>query len=562
MEFCNTEVTEINREECIGNSRETINENFQALDTSLCVLSSAIYSGSIFSDARFLSGAVSVRNIGTEGVELYKEGTQRPFEFRKLASGSGNVFIQEDEDSQAIKISVLQTSAINVGTGEGIIIGDYPTYPIPVRTLKAGSNVDINTTGNEITISVEAAVSAANIGSGEGQIFESINNNNLQFKTIKAGAGVVVTDGSDYVQIDATGVGGGEANTASNLGTEDDGSGVFAEKNGVDLRFKRIKAGEGINLTETPESIVIDSSGEGGSGITRAVNIGISTPPPVGVFKNIAGSTLRLKSVAAGYNIEVSEANDTVVVSSPKTISKAIDVPGSTGEASLLPEPPIVDRTLHTKKIRAGKDIVITNGPKDVIVSMPYMVGMVAPFPCRKAPEGWLSLEGQLISRNTYNRLWEVAQDSENIVQDAAWVSAGTYGSFSYGDNIDTFRLPDMRGCFVRGWDNGRTLDNGRGIGTYQVDGFKTHGHSGATDVRGDHRHTFSQTASIPTNSVGGQPEKLLHENTTQGVVNNWSANMNPAGNHSHSVTVNINTDGGIYETRPKNIALLYCIKY
>jgi hypothetical protein len=55
--------------------------------------------------------------------------------------------------------------------------------------------------------------------------------------------------------------GSGEANTASNLGS---GSGIFAQKVGVDLQFKSLVAGTGITLTPSSTDITIDSAGSGG----------------------------------------------------------------------------------------------------------------------------------------------------------------------------------------------------------------------------------------------------------------------------------------------------------
>jgi hypothetical protein len=55
--------------------------------------------------------------------------------------------------------------------------------------------------------------------------------------------------------------GGGEANTASNLGA---GEGVFAQKSGVDLQFKSLIAGSNITLTPTSTDITIASQGGGG----------------------------------------------------------------------------------------------------------------------------------------------------------------------------------------------------------------------------------------------------------------------------------------------------------
>ena len=66
---------------------------------------------------------------------------------------------------------------------------------------------------------------------------------------------------STWINVPNTG-GSGEANTASNLGA---GSGVFAQKVGVDLQFKSLVAGSGITLTPTANDITITGSGGGGA---------------------------------------------------------------------------------------------------------------------------------------------------------------------------------------------------------------------------------------------------------------------------------------------------------
>jgi hypothetical protein len=60
-----------------------------------------------------------------------------------------------------------------------------------------------------------------------------------------------------------TGIGIGEANTASNVGA---GVGLYIGKTGVDLKFKTLVAGTNVSLTPGVDTVTISASGGGGSG--------------------------------------------------------------------------------------------------------------------------------------------------------------------------------------------------------------------------------------------------------------------------------------------------------
>lgn len=136
--------------------------------------------------------------------------------------------------------------------------------------------------------------------------------------------------------------------------------------------------------------------------------------------------------------------------------------------------------------------------------------GAVMPFAMSAAPSGWLECNGSAVSRSTYATLF-------------AAIST-TYGA---GDGSTTFNLPDLRGEFIRGWDHARGVDSGRGIGTNQ------------TEMIGPHNHT----ASVPY-STSNQA---------------WSGGgSNFFGNGPSTLTTNNNSGT---ENRPRNVALMYCIK-
>lgn len=138
--------------------------------------------------------------------------------------------------------------------------------------------------------------------------------------------------------------------------------------------------------------------------------------------------------------------------------------------------------------------------------------GVVVPFAAISVPAGFLAANGDLVSRSTYNKLFAVI--------------GTTYGA---GDGSTTFKLPDLRGEFIRGLDSGRGIDTGRSIGTSQSDQLKSHTHN----VYVEHADDFNFGAAVTgTDTSSGTREASK-----------------------------ITATGGT-ETRPRNVALLYCIKY
>ena len=138
--------------------------------------------------------------------------------------------------------------------------------------------------------------------------------------------------------------------------------------------------------------------------------------------------------------------------------------------------------------------------------------GAVVFFAMAAPPGGWLAANGATVSRTAYAALF---------------AAIGT--QWGAGDGSTTFVLPDARGEFLRGWDNGRGIDTGRAFGSLQTDALKSHTHSyrkGLTNAGG-------QT------SGGGD------------------ANMARAWSDSEQTGAT-----GANETRPRNLAMLACIKF
>jgi len=156
------------------------------------------------------------------------------------------------------------------------------------------------------------------------------------------------------------------------------------------------------------------------------------------------------------------------------------------------------------------------------------LTGAVAFFGLNTAPAGWLKANGALVSRTTYASLFAVI--------------GTTYGA---GDSSTTFALPDMRGEFPRGWDDGRAVDSGRAFGSAQSSQNLSHVHR----IRVQNNGTASPFYFW---SVGALPT---------GDGRTWTEDAFAGYGGDPDGGTAIRPDGGT-EARSRNIALLACIKF
>lgn len=147
--------------------------------------------------------------------------------------------------------------------------------------------------------------------------------------------------------------------------------------------------------------------------------------------------------------------------------------------------------------LAANPTVALGAATKQYADSIGVPAGVIMIWPSATVPAGWLECNGQ--STTGYTAL-------------AAVVGAN---------------VPDLRGEFVRGWDNGRGVDPSRAIKSSQADEFKSHDH----EYFG---YTYTQAGP-----GGGTPLASQYRNTSMG---------------------NTGLTGGS-ETRPRNIALMYIIK-
>jgi microcystin-dependent protein len=142
-------------------------------------------------------------------------------------------------------------------------------------------------------------------------------------------------------------------------------------------------------------------------------------------------------------------------------------------------------------------------GVSSVIAGCVFAFGGTAP------PSGYLECNGAEVSRTTYAALF---------------ANIGT--NFGVGNGSTTFNLPDLRGEFIRGYDNGRGVDSGRAPGSAQ------------SSQNLAHTHGFDGGVAV---AVAGSSLSL-------------------SGTPVNAVITATQSSGGS-EARPRNIAMMYIIK-
>ena len=155
--------------------------------------------------------------------------------------------------------------------------------------------------------------------------------------------------------------------------------------------------------------------------------------------------------------------------------------------------------------------------------------GMVMPFAGDFAPAGWLKANGAAVSRTVYAKLF---------------AAVGT--RFGAGDGHSTFNLPDLRGEFARFWDDGRGVDAGRGLGTWQNDAVQ--------NWEAVFTYQRAQVHGVEKRE-GAFMLESEHDRGTALEGSSWATS------HAHIGPSVNNAARTAPETRPRNIALLACIK-
>ncbi len=206
--------------------------------------------------------------------------------------------------------------------------------------------------------------------------------------------------------------------------------------------------------------------------------------------------------------------------------------------------------------------------PRPQILSTPYALqsgngappGSIMAFGTTNVPSGWLLCDGRVVRRSDYPQLFAVIQN--------------TWGA---GNGADTFHLPDLRGVFLRGWDNspstgvsgrdpqagtrlpskpGGAFDNA--VGTVQPHAFQGHLH-GAGNL---HAQVSLSGGNLRMNRNLNVPSYTVNVRVS-GLSISQTPEESPFGTYVAGESgPPIAAELGPPETRPINAAVSYIIKF
>ncbi|GIZ58383.1 hypothetical protein ECTHUN287_42320 [Escherichia coli] len=187
-------------------------------------------------------------------------------------------------------------------------------------------------------------------------------------------------------------------------------------------------------------------------------------------------------SLTAKGTIQLSSAiNSTseILAATPKAVKAAYDLAngkqpadatltalaGLATAADRLPYFTGADRAALATLTAIGRAIIAKGSIKDVLNYLglgegsALPVGVPVPWPTATPPAGWLKCDGRAFTKEQYPVLARV---------------------------YPTLRLPDLRGEFIRGWDDGRKVDTGRDLLSRQ-DGTSFSHYAGNFDIGSGH---------------------------------------------------------------------------
>ena len=292
------------------------------------------------------------------------------------------------------------------------------------------------------------------------------------------------------------------------------------------------------NNSSTP---AISFAGDTDTGIYRAGS-------DIMAFK--AGSAVRAS--IGSYGIEITFGGNLELKNAAQTFFTGLTANDNIGESRtyVLPQTKVDGGFLKIASSSGANSTLAW----EAVASVP--VAAVFCMATSDVPDGYLECNGESISGNG-----SVQGVNKNLLGDLR--------------NKIGNSLPDLRGEFVRGWasnTNDSTRDQGRPIRGTQSSDIVSHNHTASsTATVTDPSHHHSPTTGTSNNSTADGGTLAVNDRVVGNYGSGNGQGLGPLGTRqfmnntqcgiSVGVSTTVNNTGGS-ETRPRNVALMYIIKY
>lgn len=276
----------------------------------------------------------SHRIIVSAGVKLRLDSSDSTTDDILFSSADGSITISRISDDNIDFVANFPTQIVYSidncasGTGTGFVYHDSSTVGSTVthhlRTLKAGSNVTISTSGHDITISssyvdTNDTYTVANVGTGDGLVWRDTTDagsaHTINLKSIKDGNYIDVVNNTNDITINAWTITGGGYGSCSVAATPYNFFYDAQDDSGTKTRTMRFRNFGVTNDLHLNECVPL------GGWVFDVNVVGVNDGSGAGLYNGKTGSTLHFLSLYEGTNISIDPVADgwTISCTAPDT---------------------------------------------------------------------------------------------------------------------------------------------------------------------------------------------------------------------------------------------------
>lgn len=299
------------------------------------------------------------------------------------------------------------------------------------------------------------------------------------------------------------------------------------------------------------------------NGITKQVafvdsNISGLSANVSGVVTIAHGGTGATDAATARVNLGVAPINSPAFSGNP-TYSV---VPPPTDNSATLSTNTWVQGALNNRLSNYPTNTAMANA---IASSMPVPAGAVMAFAMSTPPARWLECNGRMLEAAAYPELFAAIGSTYGGVFVPPAGAPGERPLFEmFGFRGLGFAIPDLRGEFIRGWDHGRGIDANRQFGSSQLSTAIRLLLDKYAEGKGAASAYPDGTLAITGSNIDGFITPPTNDPSLMRYPGSGLVNVSSNNNYINASATYVRGSGDnvSFQTRSRNVAMMYCIKY